>query len=174
VLVWFDGSVGDSDLEGGLMHEGSADSPGVRIPPPLFYLVGLVIGILMSVWIPSVWVPLLISRTIGGLLLGLGLILASSAVFLFRRIGTTIRPDQPSTSLATGGPYRFTRNPMYLSLALCYAGIAILNQSIWALLLLPLVLFVIQDKVIKREERHLGRCFGSEYTHYKSRVRRWI
>ncbi len=96
------------------------------------------------------------------------------SLILFWRKRTTIRPDRPATALATTGPYRLTRNPMYLSLALLYAGIAILWQSICALLLLPLVLFFIDRRVIVREELYLERQFGSAYRQYRARVRRWL
>jgi hypothetical protein len=80
----------------------------------------------------------------------------------------------PSHNFGRSGPYRLTRNPMYLSLALLYAGIAILYQSIWALLLLFPVLFIIDRHVIVLEELYLERRFGSAYARYRTRVRRWI
>jgi protein-S-isoprenylcysteine O-methyltransferase Ste14 len=76
--------------------------------------------------------------------------------------------------LTTEGPFRYTRNPSYLALAIVYAGIAALRNSLWAVLLLPLVLIVIQREVIGREERYLERAFGEEYLAYKARVRRWV
>jgi len=85
-----------------------------------------------------------------------------------------IRTDKPVPRLTTNGPFRFTRNPGYLSLAMIYASIAILRNSPWAIILLPLVLFVIQREVIGREERYLERTFGEEYLAYKARVRRWV
>ena len=93
-------------------------------------------------------------------------------MFLHKR--TAIRPDRPATTLAVSGPYSLTRNPMYLSLALLYAGIAILYQSIWALVFLLPVLFIIDRRVIVPEELYLERRFGPTYSHYRSRVRRWI
>lgn len=150
------------------------DSAGVKVPPPLIYLAGLIIGFLAGKWLPGFSPPLVVSRTLGGLLIGLGVILAFSAMRTFRKVGTAVRPDRPATTLANTGPYRFTRNPMYLSLAFAYAGIATLAQSLWALLILPAVLLVIRYKVIGREEPYLERHFGEAYVNYKARVRRWI
>jgi len=86
------------------------------------------------------------------------------------------RSSQPSpaTALVTTGPYRYTRNPMYLGLAFLYAGIALAFGLLWALAALPVVLLVVDRVVIPPEERHLEAQFGDEYRAYKSRVRRWI
>ena len=72
------------------------------------------------------------------------------------------------------GPYKITRNPMYLGLALVYLGIGIAEQSVWALILLPVVLLIIQRKAIEPEEAFLTHRFGAEYISYKSLVRRWL
>ena len=88
--------------------------------------------------------------------------------------GTPINPEKPVSSLVTGGPFRYTRNPGYLSMAMIYARIASLANALWAILLLPAVLVVIWRGVIEREERYLERKFGEEYLLYKVRVRHWI
>ena len=85
-----------------------------------------------------------------------------------------VRTDKPVPRLTTDGPFRYTRNPGYLCLAMIYAGIAVLWNALWAILLLPLVLFVVQREVIGREERYLERTFGEEYLDYKTKVRRWV
>ena len=85
-----------------------------------------------------------------------------------------IRTDKPVPRLTTAGPFRYSRNPSYLALAMIYAGIAVLCNSPWAILLLPLVLVVIQREVIGREERYLERTFGQQYLDYKGRVQRWV
>ena len=91
-----------------------------------------------------------------------------------RGADTTLHTDKPVSSLVQDGPFRYSRNPGYLPLTMLYAGIAILRNVLWAILLLPLVLYVIQREVIEREERYLERTFGEEYLRYKARVRRWI
>jgi protein-S-isoprenylcysteine O-methyltransferase Ste14 len=82
--------------------------------------------------------------------------------------------NKPVSSLVQDGPFCYSRNPGYLSLTLLYAGIAVLRNALWAILLLPLVMYVIQREVIGREERYLERTFGEEYLNYKARVRRWV
>ena len=91
-----------------------------------------------------------------------------------RDAGAPVRTDRPVPRLTTEGPFRYTRNPGYLCLAMIYAGIAVLRNSLWAILLLPLMVLVIQREVIGREERYLERSFGEEYLDYKRRVRRWV
>lgn len=152
----------------------SLDSPSVRVPPPLAFAAGLVPGLSLSAWIPSQWLPVAVSRILGWAPIACGLALAVPSLLLFWRVGTAIRPDRPATTLATTGPYRFTRNPMYLALTLVYAGVAILWQSIWALALLPFVLLFIDRRAIRPEELYLERRFGAEYKQYRANVPRWL
>jgi protein-S-isoprenylcysteine O-methyltransferase Ste14 len=151
-----------------------ADTPGIHIPPPLIFVAGLGPGLLFSSWIPTRWLSVMGSRMLGWLLIGSSAALAVWSFVTFFRAGTTIRPDQGATVLTIVGPYRFTRNPMYLSLTMLYIGLAILWQSIWALILLPLVLIFIDRQVIAREELHLERRFGADYLQYRSKVRRCL
>jgi protein-S-isoprenylcysteine O-methyltransferase Ste14 len=102
------------------------------------------------------------------------LALVLPAFFGFFRARTTVRLDRPASSLVTSGPYRFTRNPMYVSLSLLYAGVATLYQSVWAWLFLPIVAAYIDRRVICSEEGFLARRFGPDYARYCARVRRWI
>jgi len=91
-----------------------------------------------------------------------------------RRAGTAVSTRIPTAALVTTGPFRFSRNPLSVSSTLFYLGIAIAAQSLWALVLLPVVLAVVQHGVIYREERYLEDRFGADYVRYKDRVRRWI
>ena len=91
-----------------------------------------------------------------------------------RKADVPIRTDKPVPRLTTEGPFRYSRNPSYLALAMIYAGIAFLRNSLWAILFLPLVVVVMQREVIGREERYLERTFGEEYLTYKGKVRRWV
>jgi protein-S-isoprenylcysteine O-methyltransferase Ste14 len=91
-----------------------------------------------------------------------------------RGADTTLDVDKPASSLVQDGPFRYSRNPGYLSLAMIYAGIAILWNALWAILFLPLLVLVTQRELIEREERYLERTFGEEYLAYKRRVRRWV
>jgi protein-S-isoprenylcysteine O-methyltransferase Ste14 len=156
------------------MSDDSSDAPSVKIIPPLVYLAGLVIGFLANIWMPIKVVPILVAWTSGGILIFCGAVLAGSAVFKFKEVGTTVRPDRAASTLVIVGPYKITRNPMYLGLACVYFGIAVAGQSVWALILLPVVLTIIQRRAIEPEEAFLERRFGADYVGYKEKVRRWI
>lgn len=153
------------------------DTSGVRVLPPLVYFTGAAAGLLLNRAWPVRLVPPAVepaASVVGWLLVAIGLLLTSWAVGIFRRAGTTPVPTRPTTALAFGGPYRFTRNPMYLGLALVQTGIALIADTLWPLVFLVPVLFVIRRYVIDREERYLERKFGEEYLGYKRRVRRWL
>ena len=83
-------------------------------------------------------------------------------------------PGRPATTLVTNGPYRVTRNPIYIGFILLYFGIAILATSVWMLLLLVPLLIVLQRGVVEREETYLDAKFGEEYGKYKARAPRWL
>ena len=87
---------------------------------------------------------------------------------------TTLDVNKPVSSLVQDGPFRYSRNPGYLSLVMIYTGVAILRNALWVILFLPLLLVVTQRELIEREERYLERTFGEEYLAYKRRVRRWV
>ena len=91
-----------------------------------------------------------------------------------RQAGTNVDPYRPATAIVTGGPYRFTRNPIYVGFTLMYVGIFALANALLPILLLPAVQQLMRRGVIEREERYLERKFGDEYLQYKERVRRWI
>ena len=152
------------------------DSAGVRFPPPLIYLGALLLGLLAErfVILRSFGIDWRLLATTGVLLFVAGVAMMLAAAGLFRRLGTNAPPTQPTTLIVTTGPYRWTRNPMYLAMALIYAGLAIGFDGPIALTLLPLVLIIIQTQVIAREERYLEAKFGDEYRRYKVEVRRWL
>jgi protein-S-isoprenylcysteine O-methyltransferase Ste14 len=152
------------------------DSAGVRFPPPFVYLGALLLGLAAErfVTLRSFGIDWLLLVATGALLFVAGAAMMLAAAGLFRRLGTNVPPSQPTTLIATTGPYRWTRNPMYLGMALIYAGLAIGFDGPIALALLPLVLIVIQTQVIAREERYLEAKFGDDYRRYKAEVRRWL
>ena len=150
------------------------DAPNVKIIPPLVYLVGIVIGFLATIWMPTKVVTNSVAWTVGGILIFCGAVLAGSAILKFRDVGTTVRPDRAASTLVITGPYKISRNPIYLGLALVYLGIAIAGQSVWALILLPVVLAIIQRRAIEPEEAFLEKRFGANYVSYKEMVRRWL
>ena len=152
------------------------DSAGVRFPPPLIYLGALLLGLEAErfVALSSFGVDRRLLVAMGALLFVAGAAIMLLAAGLFRRLGTNVRPTQPTSLIATTGPYRWTRNPMYLGMALIYAALALGLDGPIALALLPLVLIAIQTQVIAREERYLEEKFGDGYRRYKAEVRRWI
>ncbi len=150
------------------------DNPGVIAPPPLIYAGPLAVGLLLNLKFPLRFMPRKVAAILGVTLIGASVALVSQAFQRMRRAGTNVNPTEPATVLVTEGPFKFTRNPLYLSLTLFYAGVATLVHALWAMLLLPIVLFVMNRGVIEREERYLERKFGEQYMKYKRRVWRWI
>ena len=150
------------------------DKAGVVAPPPLIYLGALVFGLLLGRRFPIGFLPRRIARGFGWPLLGGGVLLLGWFERAMRQADTPASPYKPVSHIATEGPFRYTRNPGYLSMAMIYAGIATVANALWAILLLPVALLVIQRGVIDREERYLERKFGEEYLRYKEQVRRWI
>jgi protein-S-isoprenylcysteine O-methyltransferase Ste14 len=151
-----------------------ADTSGIRIPPPLYYIAGFAIGVALELAFPIDRPPL--ACTVAGATVGVVLWLAldGAAMLFFRRAGTSMVPMNPTTALVTTGPYRFTRNPMYLGMAFLYIAFALAFGVIWALIVLPVVLAAVDQLVIAREEVYLARKFGQPYSEYVSRVRRWL
>lgn len=156
--------------------EATSDGANVRFPPPLVYVAGLGLGVMGArLWhLPVLGLAPIVRNSTGITLALAGFILSFAGVGLFLRQRTAIIPYKPASRLVTSGIYRWTRNPMYLGLAVTYVGLAIALNSLGALILLPFVLAIIQLQVIAREEAYLHRAFGGEFVAYKSRVRPWI
>jgi protein-S-isoprenylcysteine O-methyltransferase Ste14 len=150
------------------------DISGVVAPPPLIFLAGLAVGFGLEALLPGSSLPDALAWILGVALLLAGLALLFSFERAFQRKQTAANPWRPTTAIATEGPYRLTRNPAYVGMALVYVGIAVCSQALWVLLPLPVVLAIIDRGVIAREERYLERKFGQEYLDYKRRVRRWV
>jgi protein-S-isoprenylcysteine O-methyltransferase Ste14 len=152
------------------------DSAGVRFPPPFVYLGALLSGLAAERFVApsSFGFDWRLLAAAGALLFVAGGAIVLAPAGLFRRFGTNIPPSQPTTLIATTGPYRWTRHPMYLGMTLIYAGLAIGFDGPIALALLPLVLIAVQTQVIAREECYLEPKFGDDYRRYKAEVRRWL
>ena|SRR2546425_7495264 len=150
------------------------DNPGVIAPPPLIYAGTLAVGLLLNRAFPVKFLPRPIALILGIPCIMTAILLTWSAFQEMRRAHTNVNPRQPATALVTEGPFRYTRNPLYTSLTLMYTGIALIANALWALLLLPVTLLIINRTVIDREEQYLERKFGEQYLNYKARVRRWI
>ncbi|HER27122.1 MAG TPA: isoprenylcysteine carboxylmethyltransferase family protein, partial [Rhodospirillales bacterium] len=111
---------------------------------------------------------------LGGAIAVTGLALTIYSALGHRKIGSNVEPWKPTTAIISSGVYGYTRNPIYLGMAAFQTGLAIAGDSLGALVTLALSVMIIQSYVIAREERYLEAKFGSEYTDYKARVRRWI
>ena len=152
---------------------GKADSPGVRVPPPLIFAAVFVLGLGLQQVTPAfVWPPLF--EIPGVVLVALGILLMFVSVGVFWSRRTTILPDRPATEFVVVGPYKFTRNPMYLGMSVAYLGLSMAFGPVWPLAFLPAAMLLVVRFVIRREEEYLRRTFGASYEEYCSRVRRWI
>lgn len=154
-----------------------ADSPRINFPPPLAFIGTLLAGWALEGWIGYPAIPVIPYRLLhsfGMIALVLGAAIILTAQGLFLRFNTDSRPWKADSNLILEGVYKWSRNPMYLGMALVYLGITMLNDSGTQLCLLPPLLFVIQKEVIEPEETYLAARFGEEYLAYKASVRRWI
>ena len=151
-----------------------SDSAGVKVPPPAIFLLCLAAGYALhrgAPWLIPFDAPLGIA---GGLCLVASLALAAWAFPQFGRYQTDVRPDRPTSSIIRDGPYRYTRNPLYLALGLLSLGVALVVGSGWMVLAVAIALAIVRIYVIRREESYLEAKFGAEYLEYKRSVRRWI
>jgi protein-S-isoprenylcysteine O-methyltransferase Ste14 len=144
------------------------------LPPPVLALgLLLVCGCLMAL-IPLAPIPIPAGRGIGALLVTLGLVAAYSGFSAFRKAGTPVRPGDQPTKLVASGPYRITRNPMYLGLEFVLSGVFFLTKSPFFLIPPIVFFFLINFLQIPFEENLMSERFGQSYAEYCSRVRRWL
>jgi protein-S-isoprenylcysteine O-methyltransferase Ste14 len=150
------------------------NGPGIMIPPPLIYFIGFLFSYTMNrfypipIFDPPLSIILAVIAAIPSAVLGLWSLLA------FWRARTSLLPHRPSSSLVIVGPYRVTRNPMYVSLTLLYVSLGFLLSIAWAFIILPAVIFIINIYVIRREELYLQSKYGEQYRAYKKKVGRWL
>lgn len=154
------------------MHNGNVDNPGVRVSPPVIFAGALLVGKLLQLAVPMR--PRRPLRDVGMVLIGGWAALTAPAICTLLRGGGTLNTQGAAQGLVTTGLYRYSRNPVYLSLALLYSGLALVLNAAVALLFLPPLLAYVERFVIRREEAYLERRFGEEYRAYKRRVRRWL
>ena len=156
-----------------------SDHAGVKFPPPFVYAV----AVLGGWWLNRNWPLPMRSDVTSGLsaaavvawvLVAAALCLLATPAVLFISRHTSILPMRPSSALVVAGPYRFTRNPMYLGMALLTVALGLWLNTWWVIILLVPALLVIKRFVIDREEAYLRRRFGAEYEAYTRDVRRWL
>jgi protein-S-isoprenylcysteine O-methyltransferase Ste14 len=142
--------------------------------PPLVYLGSIALGVILDLALPVSLLPRGVSPRLGVLVVLLAIGLFVVAVRTFRAAGTPVPGNQPTTKIVRTGPYRFSRNPIYLAFSLLQLGIALWVNSLWLVLTLLAAVAVMSLVVIPREERYLEARFPSEYSSYKASVRRWL
>jgi protein-S-isoprenylcysteine O-methyltransferase Ste14 len=150
------------------------DVAGVIAPPPLIYLGGLALGFALQAVLPAPSIPAAVQWGLGAVLALAGFVLARAFFRALRRASTPVDPYSATSTLVVSGPYRLTRNPGYLAMALAYVGISLLAGALWPLASLLPTLVAIDRGVIVREERYLQRRFGEQYSAFKARTRRWL
>ncbi len=158
-----------------MAHEKGSEAVGAPVPPPAVLAAAILLGFLLNGWKPlALPIPVAIARGAGGLLLLGGFALGLAALRSLAAGGSSPIPHRPTKALVVGGIYRFTRNPIYLSMAFMVAGVALLARSGWHLVMLALLVVVLDFTQIRREERYLEEKFGAEFREYRRRVGRWL
>lgn len=153
------------------------ETAGVAVRPPLLFLSGLLVGAVAGWLVPLDAGPALAGppRWIAGAAVALvGVTLMAWSLRLFSASGTPVQTSKATNAIVTTGPYRFSRNPIYLGLSLIYIGIALGLALWWALALLPLIWIILHFGVVRREEAYLEARFGEAYESYRARTRRYI
>jgi protein-S-isoprenylcysteine O-methyltransferase Ste14 len=151
------------------------DTAKVIIRPPIAWAVAVLAGLALSWLMPLPFVPAVVpAGWLGAMVFVLALALFAWAIATITRAGSNVRTSLPTTTIVDTGPYRFTRNAIYLAMLLGLFGLAIALDSLWLLLTLVPFALVIRYGAVAREEAYLERKFGDAYRHYRARVRRWL
>jgi protein-S-isoprenylcysteine O-methyltransferase Ste14 len=149
----------------------TTDTANVIIRPPIAWAVAVLAGLALNWLMP---LPLVPAAVPAGWLGAIVLALVAWAIATITRVGSNVPTSLPTTTIVDTGPYRFTRNPIYLGMVLGLIGLAIALNSLWLLLTMAPFAFVIRYGVVAREEACLERKFGDVYRRYRARVRRWL
>ena len=153
----------------------TADTAQVIIHPPVAWGIAVIAGLALNWLVPLPFLPAdLPVGWLGAVVFVLALALGVSAVITMIKAGSNIPTNRPTTTIVEHGPYRFTRNPIYLGMFLGQIGLAIAFNNLWLLMTLVPFALVIRYGVVAREEAYLARKFGDAYRGYCSRVRRWL
>ena len=150
--------------------------PGVYIPPPLFYVLIFIVGLILQNKIPiaDALFQLRSIKVLGIIFLIIAAFFLARSLRQFFQSKNTVILIKPASSLQKTGIYGISRNPMYVGLAVVYLGITCFIGNWWNIILLPLLILIVQEYVIKREEKYLALEFGQQYEEYRSKVRRWL
>lgn len=159
---------------GGQAGGGLASGRSVFLRPPLFYAAAIVAGALLDIAWPTSFVPHALGRPVGSALVAAALVLFIAAIRQLQAAGTPVPGNRPTTAFVRTGPYRISRNPIYLAFSLLHLGVAFWVGSWWLLATLAASVTLVAAVVVPREERYLEKRFGATYLEYKASVRRWL
>jgi protein-S-isoprenylcysteine O-methyltransferase Ste14 len=152
-----------------------AETANVLIRPPILWALAVLAGLLLHWVVPLPFLPASVPvRWLGGPVFVSGLALAIWAIVTMTRAGSNVPTNMPTTAIVHTGPYRLTRNPIYLGMFIGLVGLAIAFDSLWLLGMLVPFALIIRQGVVLREEAYLDRKFGHTYVQYRRRVRRWL
>lgn len=158
----------------GTRDDPGADNAGVKLPPPLIPLIAVLAGYgLQRVWALT-FPEQVIWSFLGWALVGVATAITVMSWIQFGKAKTNILPHKPSSAIIRDGLYRFSRNPIYLTFLIFQAGVGLLMNNLWVMLLLPVTFILLTKFVIVREEAYLEREFGEDYRSFKRTVRRWL
>ena len=147
--------------------------PGI-LRPPFVYAASILTGVLLDIAWPLSFVPRALGRPVGGSLVVVAVVLFVAAIRQLRLAGTPVPGNRPTKVLVRTGPYRISRNPIYLAFSLLHLGVAAWVGSWWLLATLVASATFVAVVVVPREERYLQERFGLTYRDYKASVRRWL
>jgi protein-S-isoprenylcysteine O-methyltransferase Ste14 len=156
------------------MSTADSDNPGIKLPPPVIFLIFFLIAIVLQHFVPLVEISAPIRQIMGLAFAIPGFLITALALLKFRTHRTTVLPDASASSMIQDGIFARTRNPIYLAFALLYLAAGSYFQVVCAFFLFPFLITVIQAYAIGREEAYLERRFGWDYLSYKGSVRRWL
>jgi len=153
------------------------DHANVVVRPPVLFGVPFLAALVLEYFVPLG--PGLAAGPRRAMLVGVGLMVLGFVPFVFavRRFlaaGTNVPTWEPSLALVEDGPYRYTRNPIYIGLVTLYFGLSVALTSVWALIFLPLLIAVLHHGVVLREEAYLTGKFGDSYRNFQKRIPRWL
>ncbi len=152
--------------------------PGTPFPPTLLFVLGLLFAWWLHAAIPVGFAGAAAAgpwlTTLGAIILAVGTGVFWWGMATFARARTGIMLQSPASRLVTAGPYRWSRNPMYVGFVAMYLGFSLLMNSLWPLVLLPAVIVLLELIVVAREERYLRATFGPAYEEYCQRVKKWL
>lgn len=149
----------------------------MHIPPPFYFATAFIAGMLLDRWVPlrlvgEDWLGLCVVGGYG--LIAVAMAGGGWAILRFLRHHTPVIPGRTAQAMVTDGPYRLTRNPMYVGLFVMYGGLCLRTNLLWPILLAPLLWALLNYRIIPGEERHLSERFGAAFTEYCEDVRRWL